>query len=164
MTEATTTGEQGLTPAAMHDLNLAALADHEVPGHASQASEMLIAASRIALSVQATATEAMSCAAHFAAYANTPQHAAQAGKESRRAYRKAVECQQFAGMVANQYADLALALQKFCLDQDAPAVSNECHHMMEKMEDWNSAAAHRSDQAADLIRRGLAAMGIDLEE
>ena len=164
MTEATATGEQGLTPAAMHDLNLVALADHEVPGHASPASEMLIAASRIALSVQATATEAMSCAAHFAAYANTPQHAAQAGKESRRAYRKAVECQQFAGMVANQYADLALALQKFCLDQDAPAVSNECRHMMEKMEDWNSAAAHRSDQAAELIRRGIAAMGIDLGE
>ena len=163
MTEATETGRPGLTPSAMHDLNLAAMVGYGWPGRESPASVMLIAASRIALSAQATATEAMSCAAHFAAYANTPQHMAQAGKESRRAYRKAVECQQYAGMVANQYADLALALQKFCLDQDAPAVSNECHHMMEKMEDWNSAATHRSDQAADLIRRGLAAMGIELE-
>lgn len=163
MTEATATGRPGLTPAAMHNLNLAALADHGGPARESPASVMLIAASRIALSAQATATEAMSCAAHFAAFANTPRHVAQAGKLSRRAYRKAVECQQFAGMVANKYADLALALQRDCLDQDAPEAPDECHHMVEQMEDWEGAAARNSDLAADLIRRGIAAMGIDLE-
>ena len=162
MTEATTTGKPNLTPAAMHDLNLAALADHGGPGRASPAGVMLIAASRIALSAQATATEAISCAAHFAAHANTPRYMAQAGKESRRAYRKAVECQQYACLVANRFSDLTSALQSRCLDQDAPPVE-EYRSMVQQMEEWGEAAAHRSNQAADLIRRGLAAMGIDLE-
>ena len=161
MTETTATRDWELTPSAMHDLNLAALAEHGLPGRVCLANAMLIAASRIALTAQATATEAMSCAAHFAAHANTPRYVAQAGKESRRAYRKAVECQQYASLVASRFSDLTSALQKCCLDQDAPEAPNECHHMMEQMENWEGAAAQKSGEAADLIRRGLAAMGID---
>ena len=62
MSEEIATKYERLHSGAMHDLNLAALADYPGPRPESPAAEMLTESSRIALSTQAIATETMACA------------------------------------------------------------------------------------------------------
>ena len=159
MTEASATGSRVGDPRIMHDLNLAALGDYEGDRPDSPAAELLIASSRVALETQAIATEAMSCAAYFGAFDNMDPNPA-TGSLAREAYDLAIQCQQYAGLVANKYADLTHGLRLACLNGDKRSVA-KYRRDAKQMEEWRDQAAAKSGVAAAVIRRALALMGID---
>lgn len=161
MTEATKTERRIGDPRIMHDLNLKAMGDYEGGRPDNPAAELLIASCRVALETQAIATEAMSCAAYFGAFDNMDPNPA-TGSLAREAYDLAVQCQQYAGLVANKYADLTHGLRVACLNGDKGAVA-KYRRDAEQMKDWRDQAAAKSGVAAAVIRRALALMGIDQE-
>ena len=146
MSEEIATKYERLHSGAMHDLNLAALADYPGPRPESPAAEMLTESSRIALSTQAIATETMACAAFFGAFADLPQHVAQASEDAKTAYDLAISCQQYSCLVADKFADLTRKLRFACLNSDVAFIAsiNEYRNDVKQMDEWHDLAAAKS--------------------
>ena len=153
----------GLTPHDMHDFNLAELDHSAGPIPESPASEMLVTASRIALSTQAVATEAMSCAAFVAAYVSQPPRHANISEHVQEAYTQAARSQQLAALVSNKFADLTHTLRTSCLKSGA-ALAGIAKADVRQMDEWHDQAAAASKRAAASIGSVLALMGIVTEE